>query len=389
MSADPSGRPASWRSRARTSLAALWPAPIQVDGRERLRAFAGAGIGILLTGLLSRWFGGVEGLGPWLVAPLGASAVLVFAVPASPLAQPWAVVAGNTISALIGTACVLLIPDQAIAAAVAVGLAIAVMFQLRCLHPPGGASALLAVLVPATDFHFAAFPVLLNSVLLVLAGVAYNRLTGRAYPHTAVQPAAGPVQAGSRFSSADLDAALARYNQVLDVSRDDLETLLADAELNAYRRNLGSLRCSDVMTPDPVAVEFGTPLADAWALMRQRGIKALPVTDRVRRIVGIVTVADFMRQADLDRHDGLGERLRAVVRRMGSTHSERPEVVGQIMTRQVRVASADRPLVDLVPLFSEGGHHHIPIIAGDLRLVGIITQSDLVGALYRAASPQA
>ena len=58
--------------------------------------------------------------------------------------------------------------------------------------------------------------------------------------------------------------------------------------------------------------------------------------------------------------------------------------VGQIMTRQVRVASAHRPLMELVPLFSEDGHHHIPIIDAESRLVGIITQSDLVRALYRA-----
>lgn len=371
-------------ARARAWLAGLWPAPVRVGGRERLRAFAGAAIGVLVAGVLCRWMAGAAGLSPWLVAPIGASAVLVFAMPASPLAQPWAVIGGNTVSAVVGTACVLAIPDPALAGAVAVGLAIAAMFQLRCLHPPGGASALLVVLSHTSDLHFSAFPVLVNSVLLVVAGMVYNSLTGRAYPHSQATPAPGAQTAASRFSPADLDAALARYNQVLDVSRGDLEMLLHDAESISYARNLGALRCRDVMTPQPVAVEFGAMLEEAWALMRQRCIKALPVVDRAQRIVGIVTVADFMRHADLDRHEGIGERLRAVIRRIGSTHTERPEVVGQIMTRQVRVASADRPLVELVPLFSEGGHHHIPIISSDQRLVGIITQSDLVRALYRS-----
>jgi len=371
----------------RNWLGALWPGPVRVDGRERLRAFAGAAVGVLVAGAVSRWLAGAGSISPWLVAPIGASAVLVFAVPASPLAQPWPVIGGNTISALIGTACVLAIPDPAIAGAVAVGLAIAAMFQLRCLHPPGGASALLVVLTHTADAQFSAFPVLANSALLVFAGMAYNSLTGRAYPHRQAAPAAGPVPAGSRFSGADIDAALARYNQVLDISRDDLEMLLHDAEANAYRRNLGALRCGDVMTRPPVAVEFGTSLDEAWTLMRQRRIKALPVVDRAQRILGIVTVADFMRHADLDRHEGIGERLRTLMRRLGTTHSDRPEVVGQIMTRQVRVASADRTLVDLVPLFSEGGHHHIPIINSEQRLVGMITQSDLVGALFSAAAP--
>jgi CBS domain-containing membrane protein len=305
-------------------------------------------------------------------------------VPASPLAQPWAVVAGNTLSALIGIGCAANIPDPVVAATAAVALSIAAMIRLRCLHPPGGATALLVVLTHTTHLGFAFFPVLLNSLLLAAAGMVFNSLTGRSYPHRQLPPDHGPRPIGTHFTAADLDAALAHYNQVLDVSRDDLQALLEGAEVAAYQRTLGGLRCADVMSREPVSVQFGTSLQDAWQLMRQRRIKALPVLDRARRIVGIVTMADFMRHADLDRHEGLGERLRSMVRPSGATHSDRPEVVGQIMTRQVRVASADRPVNELVPVFSEGGHHHIPVIDGEARLVGVITQTDLFRALYRA-----
>ena len=384
---DTAARTVPLPTRAAAWLRTFWPQRFAVDGRERWRATLGALVGILLTAWASRWFSGALHMGPWLVAPLGASAVLVFALPASPLAQPWSVVGGNTLSALVGVACAVVIPDPALAGALAVGLAIGLMFTLRCLHPPGGATALLVVMAHNTDFHIAAFPILFNSVLLVLAGVLYNQLTGRRYPHTQepVHPA-GPTPA-SRFSPADLDTALARYNQVLDVSRDDLEALLHHAELAAYQRNLGELRCEDIMTRTPFAVEFGAPLHEAWALMRQQRIKALPVVDKAQRIVGIVTVADFMRHADLEVHEGVGDRLRAFVRRAGAVASDKPEVVGQIMTRQVRVASASRFVIELVPLFSDGGHHHIPIIGANQRLVGIITQTDLVRALYRAVKP--
>jgi CBS domain-containing membrane protein len=365
-------------------IGTFWPAPVLVDTQERVRAFAGAGIGILLAAWLGLLLSDPAGL--WLVAPLGASAVLVFAVPASPLAQPWSVIGGNTISAVVGIACVLLIPDQRLAAAVAVTLAIALMFPLRCLHPPGGASALFAVLSHQTGFLFALTPVLFNSVVLVLAGIVYNSLTGRRYPHVQVSPAAtGPLL--SRFTSSDLDTALAHYNQVLDVSRDDLEELLHHAELAAYHRNLGELRCSDIMSKRPIAVEFGTTLRQAWALLREHRIKALPVIDKSRRLAGIVTVADFMRHVDLDAHDAIGSRLRSLVKLSGLTHSDKPEVVGQIMTRQVRVASHDRHVMELMPLFSDGGHHHIPIIDAENRLVGIITQTDLMRALYKAVRP--
>ncbi len=385
-------------SRFRQWLQAFRPAPMRVDARERLRVVAGAIAGLLLTGvlteLLSRHAPGV----PWLVAPLGASAVLVFGVPASPLAQPWAVVMGNTASALVGIACAHLfggVPE--LAAAIAVGAAIGLMFLLRCLHPPGGAAALLMVLSGVHDWRFALDPVLLNSVLMVLAGMAYNSVTGRKYPHPqgagSVPPAAASaagVASGAAtaaespvFSGADLDTILAHYNQVLDMPRDDLQAIVDEAGLLAARRRLATLRCADVMSRDVKTVEWGTPLQDAWALLRTHRIKALPVVDRARRVVGIVTLADFLRGASLDLHEDWATRLRHLIRPTPATHSDKPEVVGQIMSRQVRVASADRPLADLVPLFAATGHHHIPIVGEEARLVGILTQSDLVAALAR------
>ena len=381
--------PPAPRGRLRTWLTRLIPGPVGIDNREILRAAAGAALGLLFAAVFSRMLvasGGPAAL--WLVAPLGASAVLAFALPASPLAQPWAVLAGNTLSSLVGIACANAIPDAALATSVAVAVAIALMVQMRCLHPPGGAAAALMVITHTTKFHFAIFPVLLNSVLLVLMAVIYNSITGRQYPRAQVAPVEPGLQPvhGRGFTGADLDAALAHYNQVVDISRADLQSLLEHAEMSAYQRNLGALRCGEVMSRDPVSVQFGTPLQEAWDLMRERRIKALPVVDRARRICGIVTTADFMRLADPARHEGLGARLKQMLLPAGVTHSERPEVVGQIMTRQVRVASEDRLLGDLVPVFSDDGHHHIPILDGEQRLAGMITQTDLVRALYRAAA---
>ena len=371
----------------RAWLRSFWPARQSVDARERVRGFVGAGCGILFTALLSRWFAGADAAGPWLVAPLGASAVLVFAVPASPLAQPWSVVGGNTLSALVGTACAMLIPDPAAAGAAAVLIAIALMFSLRCLHPPGGAAALFAAL-GATNFSFAVFPILVNSLLLVAAGLIYNSLTGRRYPQVQIAAAkAGPQITESRFSASDLDAALAHYNQVMSVSRDDLEQLLHHAESAAYQRNLGELRCRDIMTREPVTVQFGTLLPEAWSLMQQQHLKALPVTDRARRLVGIVTLSDFIRSAGLDRKSRVGPRLRRLLKPSGLTHSEKAEVVGQIMSRQVRVASDQRAVSELIPLFAQAGHHHLPIIDAEKRLVGMLTESDVVRALHRATQP--
>jgi CBS domain-containing membrane protein len=390
--------PSAWRQHLR----AYWPAPMVIDTRERVRVSLGAGLGLLLTGLLSLWLGrpaAIEGLGlapltPWLVAPLGASAVLVFGVPASPLAQPWSVIGGNTLSALIGVLCVHWVPWPVLAAPLAAGLAVALMLKLRCLHPPGGASALFTVLAGVTDWRFALFPILLNSLLLVAAGVAYNSLTGRRYPHVAVPPAAPTTpatpampwaEATPRFTDADLDVALKQYNQLLDLPRDDLRDLLETAEAQAHQRRLSRLHCSDIMTPDPAAVQFGTSLHEAWTLLHQRQVKALPVVDRYQHIVGIVTLADFMRAAGFDGLAQGDQKLRRLLRTTDGDHADKPEVVGQIMTRQVRVAAAHRSLAELLPLLSASGHHHIPVVGDQGRLLGMVTQSDVITALMRDA----
>jgi CBS domain-containing membrane protein len=241
----------------------------------------------------------------------------------------------------------------------------------------------LAVLTHASSFEFVLFPVLVNSVLLALAGIFYNTATGHRYPHGHVVNRTNTAP-GSRFSSADLDAVLKRYNQVLDVGRDELEDILHMAEMNAMERRLSDLRCQDIMTREVFTVEYGTDLQDAWALMRRHRIKALPVIDRQRRIIGIISLADFMRHADLDLNNAMRERLHQLIRRSGTVHTNKPEAVGQLMCTTVRVASANRSVAELMPIFSEHGHHHIPIVDAGSRLVGIITQSDFVRALYRS-----
>ena len=248
--------------------------------------------------------------------------------------------------------------------------------------------ALLAVMTQTTHPLFAIFPALVNSVLLVSAGIVYNSATGRRYPHVQVHERVKNDRTQGRFSSSDLDAVLTRYNQILDVSRDDLEDILRLTELHAMRRQLGEIRCRDIMSRGVLTVQYSTPLQEAWQLLREHRIKALPVVDRHMRILGIVTLADFMRHANIDAHGTFSAKLQALLKRTTTLHTQKPEVVGQIMTSQVRVLSEERHIAELVPIFSDDGHHHIPIIDADRRLVGIITESDFVRALYRSVDPE-
>lgn len=211
--------------------------------RDRLVACAGALVCLALTAAACAVLPLAPGL-PAIVAPLGASAVLVFAVPASPLAQPWPVIGGNTISALVGVAVFLLVPSPPVAAGVAVGAAILVMSLARCLHPPGGAAALTAVIggpaVHAAGFGFALLPVMLNSALLVLLALAFYRLSGHAYPHRAAPaPQVLSERRAAGFEPEDIDAALADMHESFDIAREDLDLLLARAEVHARTRRAG------------------------------------------------------------------------------------------------------------------------------------------------------
>ncbi len=224
---------------------------------ERLVACIGAAIAIAATIILCAMVPlGATDL-PIIVAPLGASAVLVFAVPSSPLAQPWPVIGGNILSTLVGVTAFILIPNTAIAAGIAVGGAILLMSVLRCLHPPGGAAALTAVIggpvIHAAGYGFAFVPVGLNSVVLVAIAVLIHRSTRRRYPHVpgiavgtpaadAVTPGAtlntklGDTPARMGLHETDIDAALADMHESFDISREDLDALLAGAERHAVLR---------------------------------------------------------------------------------------------------------------------------------------------------------
>jgi CBS-domain-containing membrane protein len=116
-----------------------------------------------------------------LFAPLGATCVLVFGLPASPLSQPANVIFGHALAGLIGIGAHLALPGNVWLAAAAVGLAISAMALFRVTHPPAGATTLVSY-ASAQSAAFLAFPILSGTVSLVLLASLYHRITGTAYP---------------------------------------------------------------------------------------------------------------------------------------------------------------------------------------------------------------
>ncbi|MEW5757335.1 MAG: HPP family protein [Pseudomonadota bacterium] len=361
-------------------LRLFYPAPLSMGRREIWLGILGVGLGLLFTEWLSRQVLGT--VNPWFIAPMGASAVLLFAVPASPLAQPWALFGGNVIAALIGVACLQWFGDGGASAALAGAAAVAAMFALRCLHPPGGAVALTAVLaggpIHALGYGFVLL-VAANSLFMLLLALLLHNGMGRRYPH---HNAAASHPHGTRdplpthrtgFVKEDLDAALASFGEVLDIDREDLEELMIRAHRHAQRRHWGAMRCADLMSRDVVCVGPDASVDEAWVRLARHKIATLPVVDAEDKLVGIVSLHDFFMAQS--------ERLPEGIPRHSAARR-----VADIMTRRVRTARPEQPIADLVHGFSDGGLHHMPVVDEQQRVVGMITQSDLVAALFTALS---
>jgi CBS-domain-containing membrane protein len=205
-----------------------------VSEREHWVSATGGLVGILAVLWFSHfWLGGHGGV--LAIASMGASAVLLFAAPHGALSQPWPVFGGHLVSAVIGVSCARWLgSDPMLAAGLAVALSIAGMYSLRCLHPPGGATALYAVLggetVHALGYGYLFSPVLLNVVVLLAVAVAYNYpFAWRRYPQcwhrrTVAAPEAAEE---SMIPHSSLVYALSQLDTFVDVSEEDLQRIYA------------------------------------------------------------------------------------------------------------------------------------------------------------------
>ncbi len=346
--------------------------------REMLRATLGAALGLSLSVWLCQQVFGTA-VATLLIGPVGASAILLFAVPSGALAQPWSILGGYLTSAVVATAVAQLGGHSLPMASLAVGLSVLAMFLLRCLHPPGGAVALCVVLAgPALQAlgERAILPVMLNALSLLTMAVLYNNLTGLRYPKRPapqinMHPAADRTPAlSSGITTEDLDTALEGFGGFVDLTREDLGQLIEKAEQAAMRRRVGAVQAADIMTRELHLISPETTVRDALDLLGAMRLKVLPVTDAEQRLVGVVTLVDLA--SVLDRR-----RLR-----LGRRRPNDRTPVSEIMTAQVTAVAAQAPIGDLVPLLSERGLHALPVLDGD-RLVGLVTQTDLIGALQR------
>ena len=331
---------------------------------DRLWACLGALVAICLTSLICGLVFGHSASLPYIVAPMGASAVLLFAVPASPLAQPWPVIGGNTISAFAGVAALHLVNDPVYAIGIAVGLAILAMSFTRSLHPPGGAAALTAVIggaaVRDAGFWFPLVPVAINSIALVGLGVIFHKLLRHNYPHRAALAAVNvhkttdkPAPERIGFSVADIDGAIADLHETLDIDRNDIDALLRRVEQRALARTHGDITCSDIMSRDVVAVQKNVEPENVRLLLSEHHLRSLPVVDDTDGLLGAI---------------GLDE-LEAF--RNGKA----------LPLATPAMAHPADPAISLLPILTNGHTHNVLIVDDRKHLLGVVSQTDLLVAL--------
>ena len=205
-----------------------------VSEREHWISAVGALIGVFAMLGTSHALVG-ERAALFAVASMGASAVLLFAAPHGAMSQPWPVLGGHLLSAAIGVACAKSLADPTLAAALAVALAVATMYTARCLHPPGGATALFAVLggepILSLGYDYLFVPVLLNLVVLLIVAVLFNYpFAWRRYPEAwrreSVEQAAAHGEKCLIPHSA-LVYAISQIDTFVDVSEQDLQRIYA------------------------------------------------------------------------------------------------------------------------------------------------------------------
>lgn len=201
----------------------------KMNVHEKLLSTLGGFLGIFGIFMTSQWL--LDPAVSVLIVPsMGASAVLLFAAPHAPFSQPWNVIGGHAISAVIGVACWQWIPDYAVAASASVGLAIGAMYFARCIHPPGGATALAAVIGSAKlhqlGFTYEFAPILLNATTILLVAIVFNGLfKWRRYPaHLHLKRSSvEPVGRGYEpINHEDFVYALSHIDTFVDVTEEDL-----------------------------------------------------------------------------------------------------------------------------------------------------------------------
>lgn len=351
---------------------------------EALRASLGSLLALVVLALVLSPFIDLQ-TGLFLVPPLGASAVLLFAVPNSPLAQPWSAIVGNSLASLVAICVCLLIADPVARICLSVGLALLAILLARAMHPPSGAVAMTVALSPEIaselGLWFVLCPIALGTSVLVICAIVYNRLTGRHYPlrqfgetnRNQTKDAAPSARIG--LTEAELESLLERYRQTFNLGVEDLARLIGAAKLQAASRHQGPVTAGDIMSRDLVTVGPDTPTSEIAALFIRHRFTSLPVVGGSATYLGVIFQLHLIAQMQSDSESRSAPL--SILRRRSTGLTARD--VMESATPQAQLAT---PIAALLPMMADGDVDAVPVLQ-DGRIIGIVTRTDLISALAR------
>ena len=322
---------------------------------------------------------GVQAWGapPWLMLPaFGASAVLLASLPDAPVCRPRAVALGMGVSALSAwavqaSAHVLGVPAW-MEAALSVALVLGLMLRVQALHPPGGAMALWWVLQPPAE-PVQAWWHMLPGVLMLTVWSLWNQR--RRQPTLPAGHRTADALPGERLSptAAQWQAVMAEEGLKLDLAPEQLQRLYRRLRWLGAEPAGTALRVGDFMSRDLVTLPPDAPVREAWRTLQRHRIRLLPIVQD-GHLLGVVSLVDVLRRLGLDQQDVSSEALRDASHLMTSP-------VSSLMC-QPRTVQEDTSVERLVPQLSDWGLHQVPVLDGQQRLVGMVSQSDLIAALH-------
>ncbi|WPO00797.1 HPP family protein [Pseudomonas sp. MUP55] len=234
-------------------LARWLPAAINTRPAEWSRAAIGMALGTMFSVWVCAQVFGME-VALHLLGPLGASAVLLFAVSSGALAQPWSIIGSYLCAGVVALLVARVLGRTLGSACLAAGMTVVLICWLRCLHPPAGGLAMTLVLADRASIALGwqeLAPVMLGAGVLLTSALAYNNATRTRYPKGLAEPA--PAVIGTApvtdpaITAADLKLALADMEQFFDVEPTALEQLIHAAEGHARRRSIGEVLASRVV----------------------------------------------------------------------------------------------------------------------------------------------
>lgn len=272
---------------------------------------------------------------PYLIASMGAAVVLVFLAPGNLMAQPWAVLMGHLVSAFVGVTCAKFIPSHVLAAAAGISVAIFAMHYLRCLHPPGGAAALIPVVgdqhIADLGYWYVLAPTGINAVVLLLMAILCHKfLTHRAYP-------------------ADYSKLKNSGNSNDYVQRDPF----VGEYINPNKPD--GYFCKEVMSPVTMTVLTSATCDEAKRLLAQQSQDELVAVNGAGRFAGVVTATSLA----LGALSGL------------SANEER--AISDLEILRVATVREDLPVVEARELLEEQGLDQVIVVDCEYRPVGRLT----------------